>query len=78
MTGDAVHTFHFHPPQLLRISTRCPHQADCGLLPNVPALGEQFADVHHSSSQVTGLKGGGAHLDGASLPPAMILRGTYA
>src|ERR1035438_9018408 len=43
-----------------------------GLLLIGPRFGEQFANIHNSIGQFTGLKGGCARLDGASLPPAMI------
>jgi hypothetical protein len=36
-------------------------------------LGEQFARIYDSIRQSMGLKSGGARLDGASLPPTMIL-----
>jgi len=72
------------PPQLLDLFISSLHtcsESQLGvrtrrttrLLLIVPALGEQFADVHHSSRQVTGLNGGGPRLDGAGLPAAMIL-----
>lgn len=37
------------------------------------SFGEQFANIHNSIRQFTGMKGGCARLDGASLPPVMIL-----
>src|ERR1019366_9650605 len=43
-----------------------------GLLLIGPGFGEQFANIHKSIGQCTGLNGGCARLDGASLPSAMI------
>jgi len=46
--------------------------AAAGLLLISPGFGEQFANIHNSIGQFTGMKGGCARLDRASLPPAMI------
>jgi hypothetical protein len=55
-----------------RISHQSPIQIAAGLPLCGPWLGEQFARIHDCIRQSMGLKGGGARLDGASLPPTMI------